>query len=152
MEKIRFAVLLCIRRFQTSEKVNSVLCCTALGKQRHDRESASVPRCEKTYYNGRKAIVGHSAGKGCLSGIAAGEKRTAITTDRAVERLLLFPRYFCIVIDTSFSYFSLRWSPRIEIQRIIAIKRRKNANFWHHYTTTTPTFPILYKGALQIVV
>lgn len=32
VEKIRFAVLLCIRRFQTSEKVNSVLCCTALGK------------------------------------------------------------------------------------------------------------------------
>lgn len=73
--------------------------CTALGKQRHDRKFASVPRCEKTYCTGRKAIVGHSAGKGCLSGIAGGEKRTAITTDHAVERLLLFPRYFCIVIE-----------------------------------------------------
>lgn len=31
----------------------------------------------------RKA--GHSAGKGCLSGMAEGEKGTAITTDRAVE-------------------------------------------------------------------
>lgn len=30
-------------------------------------------------------LAGHSAGKGCLSGMAEGEKRTAITTDRAVE-------------------------------------------------------------------
>ena len=79
---------------KASQKENSVLCCTALGKQRHDREPASVPRCEKTYYNVRKAIVWHSAGKGCPSGIAGGEKRTAITTDRAVERLLFLSTVF----------------------------------------------------------
>ena len=32
-----------------------------------------------------KGGAGHSAGKGCLFGMAEGEKRTAITTDRAVE-------------------------------------------------------------------
>ena len=84
VEKIRFAVLLCIRRFQTSEKVNSVLCCTALGKQRHDW----IPRaCQdaRKHIAWLQSDARQSAGKGCLSGMAEGEKRTAITTDRAVE-------------------------------------------------------------------
>lgn len=73
MEKIRFAVLLCIRRFQTSEKVNSVLCCTALGKQRHDW----IPRaCQdaRKHIAWLQSDARQSAGKGCLSGICRGRK------------------------------------------------------------------------------
>ena len=73
VEKIRFAVLLCIRRFQTSEKVNSVLCCTALGKQRHDW----VPRaCQdaRKHIAWLQSDARQSAGKGCLSGICRGRE------------------------------------------------------------------------------
>ena len=73
MEKIRFAVLLCIRRFQTSEKVNSVLCCTALGKQRHDW----IPRaCQdaRKHIAWLQSDARQSAGKGCLSGICRGRE------------------------------------------------------------------------------
>ena len=73
MEKIRFAVLLCIRRFQTSEKVNSVLCCTVLGKQRHDW----IPRaCQdaRKHIAWLQSDARQSAGKGCLSGICRGRK------------------------------------------------------------------------------
>ena len=96
VEKIRFAVLLCIRRFQTSEKVNSVLCCTALGKQRHDW----IPRaCQdaRKHIAWLQSDARQSAGKGCLSGMAEGEKRTAITTDRAVEEKL--PLHYCAVME-----------------------------------------------------
>ena len=57
--------------------------------------------------HGCKAMRGKAPGRVACLEFAEGEKRTAITTDRAVERLPFFPRYFCIVIDTSFSYFSL---------------------------------------------
>lgn len=57
--------------------------------------------------HGCKVMRGKAPGRVACLEFAEGEKRTAITTDRAVERLLFFPRYFCIVIDTSFSYFSL---------------------------------------------
>ena len=73
VEKIRFAVLLCIRRFQTSEKVNSVLCCTALGKQRHDW----IPRaCQdaRKHIAWLQSDARQSAGKGCLSGICRGRE------------------------------------------------------------------------------
>ena len=73
VEKIRFAVLLCLRRFQTSEKVNSVLCCTALGKQRHDW----IPRaCQdaRKHIAWLQSDARQSAGKGCLSGICRGRE------------------------------------------------------------------------------
>ncbi len=73
VEKIRFAVLLCIRRFQTSEKVNSVLCCTVLGKQRHDW----IPRaCQdaRKHIAWLQSDARQSAGKGCLSGICRGRE------------------------------------------------------------------------------
>lgn len=64
---------ICIRRFQTSEKVNSVLCCTALGKQRHDW----IPRaCQdaRKHIAWLQSDARQSAGKGCLSGICRGRE------------------------------------------------------------------------------
>ena len=47
--------------------------------------------------NGCKAMRGKAPGRVACLEFAEGEKRTAITTDRAVEEIL--PRHYCVVME-----------------------------------------------------
>lgn len=47
--------------------------------------------------HGCKAMRGKAPGRVACLEFAEGEKRTAITTDRAVEKIL--PRHYCVVME-----------------------------------------------------
>lgn len=52
---------------------------------------------EQFSQDGCKAMRGKAPGRVACLEFAEGEKRTAITTDRAVEEIL--PRHYCVVME-----------------------------------------------------